>query len=308
MDYALFVAGLATLLWSGDRLVASAAAIARSVGMSPLVIGVVVVGLGTSLPELFASVDAAIRNSPGLAIGNVVGSNIANILVVLGLSALFVPVKCRPEDMRRDLPGLLAACLLVLVASQQEIIGRGMGLLLTAGLVAYLVLLLRRPRGVVPEETVSTEPGQTRLAVSAAWAAVSLVLLVAGAHWLISGALGIAERHGLSDSLVGLTLVAVGTSLPELAVAAAAIIRRHADIAIGNIIGSTLFNLLGVLGITALVRPLAVPLEVATFDIWVMTLAVLALALFARTGWRISRGESALLLLGYPVYLTLLTR
>ena len=276
--------------------------------MSPLVIGVVVVGLGTSLPELFASVDAAIRNSPGLAIGNVVGSNIANILVVLGLSALFVPVKCRPEDMRRDLPGLLAACLLVLVASQQEIIGRGMGLLLTAGLVAYLVLLLRRPRGVVPEETVSTEPGQTRLAVSAAWAAVSLVLLVAGAHWLISGALGIAERHGLSDSLVGLTLVAVGTSLPELAVAAAAIIRRHADIAIGNIIGSTLFNLLGVLGITALVRPLAVPLEVATFDIWVMTLAVLALALFARTGWRISRGESALLLLGYPVYLTLLTR
>ncbi len=303
-DYLLFITGLGALLWGADRLVDAASGLARRLGVSALVTAVVVVGFGTSMPELLTSLDAALQGSSALAIANVIGSNIANILLVVGLSALCIPLRCEPGPMRRDIPSLILACVVTLFAMQMGTIGRWTGLVLTAGLLAYLATVLgaaRIPETIIGhEERARDTPGVARSVVRSLF---SIAVLCAGAHLLVSGALGIASRHGVSESAIGLSLVAVGTSLPELAVAALALVRRKAEVAIGNIVGSTLFNLLGILGITAMLSPLEVPDTIARFDVWIMLAAVLALAAFARTDWHISRGEGAVLLLGYPAYL-----
>lgn len=307
MDYLLFTVGLALLLWGADRLVETSSGLARRLGMSALTTAVVVVGFGTSMPELLTSVDAALQGSPSLAIANVVGSNIANVLLVLGLSALCAPMICDPGPMSRDLTGLMLASVLALIFMQFGIVERWMGLVLTLGMVTYLAVVLIRSQS--PESTVSQPPVRDRKAVvgAALRSLIAIVVLLAGAHLLVDGALGIARQHGVSESVIGLSLVAIGTSLPELAVAILALVRRDAAVAIGNIVGSCLFNLLGVLGITALVSPLDVPAEIVRFDLWIMLAAAAALTLFARTGWRVNRVEGAGLLLGYPVYIAALT-
>ena len=278
-DWLVFGGGLALLLAGGDRLVAAATVVAARAGVSPLVTGVLVVGLGTSLPELITSVDAALQGSPGLAIGNVVGSNIANVLLVLGLGALCVPFVCEPRETRRDLPCLIGASVLVLLLLRHGTIERWMGLVLIAALVAYFALLLATSRpqaatGTAREVRVSAASIARGLLPCGLWLAV----LVVGAHGTVIGALGIADRLGVPDDVVGLTLVAIGTSLPELAVTVAALMRGSAAVALGNIVGSGLFNLLGILGVTALVSPLAVPAGMARFDAWVMLATVLVLA------------------------------
>ncbi len=311
MDYLLFGAGLALLIAGADRLVGAATGLARRAGISPFFTAVVVAGVGTSMPELLASVDAALRGSPGLAIGNVVGSNIANILLVLGLSALCLPLHCDPAPTRRDLWSLLLASALALLALGQSTVERWMGLVLTVGLAAYLALLVATSRssavnaheGADAQEGDRAAPGIT---AGLLWSGLSIAMLLGGAHLLVSGALAIAVRLGVSDSVIGLSLVALGTSLPELAVALLALVRRSAEVAVGNIVGSTLFNLLGILGVTALVSPLAVPESIARFDMWIMLAAILAFAAVARTGWRITRLEGAALLAGYPLYLAVL--
>jgi cation:H+ antiporter len=309
MDYLLFALGLVLLLLGADWLVCAAGGLARRLGVSAFATAVVVVGFGTSMPELLTSLDAALQGSPALAIANVVGSNIANILLVLGLSALCVPLICEPAPMRRDLPCLLLASLLAVLALQQGVVGRWMGFALAGAMVAYLWMLLLTSRAAGTHIDESQEPEQSGPGIAGGIlrSVLSIGVLALGAHLLVSGALGIAHHHGVSESVIGLTLVAIGTSLPELAVAVLALVRRDAEVAIGNIIGSNLFNILGILGITALVSPLAVPETIARFDIWVMFLAALALAVFVRTGWRVNRAEGAVLLLSYPLYLTVLT-
>ena len=307
MDYLLFAIGLALLLWGADRMVDATTGLARRLGVSTLTTAVVVVGFGTSMPELLTSLDAALQGSSALAIANVVGSNTANILLVIGLSAFCVPLRCDPGSMRRDLPSLVLASVLVLFAMQLSTIERWMGLILAAGLLVYLAIMLatfRSDQSIVGNQvSAGSGPGVVSGMIRSL---LSIAVLLAGAHLLVNGALGIADRHGVSESLIGLTLVAVGTSLPELAVATLALLRRNAEVAIGNIIGSTLFNLLGVLGITALVSPLVVPDAIARFDVWIMLAAVLALTVFVRTGWQVNRAEGAVLLSGYPIYLSLL--
>lgn len=320
MDYFLFAAGLGLLLWSADRLVDATTGLARRLGISALTTAVVVVGFGTSMPELLTSVDAALQGSPALAIANVVGSNIANVLLVLGLSALCLPLACDPAPMRRDLLSLMLASVVALCVLQLGAVERWMGLVLATGMVAYLALLLASSRGAQLATGATTGNGQERIpsqlppsapgiATGVLRSLLAILLLLAGAHLLVSGALGIAHRHDVSESLIGLTLVALGTSLPELAIAVLALMRRNAEVAIGNVIGSCLFNILGILGIlgiTALVSPLEVPEAIARFDIWIMLAAALALTLFVRTGWRVNRAEGAVLLLGYPLYLGVL--
>lgn len=311
MAYLLFAVGLGLLLWGADRLVLGASALARHFGVSTIVISVVVVGFGTSVPEMLTSLDAALQGSPDLAIANVVGSNIANVLLVIGLSALCLPLHCDPGSMRRDIWVLFGASLLSLLALQHGVVERWMGVVLFGALVGYLWLLIRTSRtspvgpGNALGESLDVEesPPSTNLARQAWSTAGAITVLLVGAHLLVSGALDLATQWGVPQSVIGLSLVAFGTSMPELAVAALSLVRRSADVAVGNIVGSILFNLLGVLGLTAIVIPLAVPIGIATFDIWVMVAAMVVLAVFSRSGWRITRVEGAALLAAYPVYI-----
>ena len=309
MDVVLVVAGIVLLLFGGDLLVAAAVKIARRLGIDTLTVGIVVVGVGTSLPELLTSVDAALQDSSAIAIGNVVGSNIANILLVLGLSALWAPLTYDVAPMRRDLVSLAGACGLVTLVLYQTSVERWMGLGLVIALAIYLTTVMRHS-GITsqpldaPDRDAPLSKG--RLGRHVLQSGVGIVMLMVGAHLLVVGAIGLAQEYGVTERVIGLSLVSIGTSLPELAAAIMSIARRQTGVAVGNIIGSTLFNLLGILGVTALVTPLPVPQEIVQFDLWVMLGAVLALAVFARTGWRINRAEGGALLIGYPVYLAFL--
>lgn len=304
------IAGFALLMLGGDVLVRGAVAMARRLAISPLIIGLTLVGFGTSMPELVASVQAALAGAPGIAVGNVVGSNIANILLILGVTAVLAPIACDPAAFRRDGAMLVAASLLGAGLLLTGTVGRlaGGGLLLV--LAAYVVLSYRLERQrndasaalhTQEAESVATVTGHFGAALAITLAGIALTVL--GARLLVDAAIDLARLAGISETLVGLTVVALGTSLPELATSVMAAWRRQVDVALGNVVGSNIFNILGILGVTALVRPLPVPLEILRLDLWVMLAATALLALAARTGWRVSRREGALLLALYGAYI-----
>lgn len=303
----MLLAGLGLLILGGDLLVRGAVAAARGLGVSPLLIGLTLVGFGTSTPELVTSVQAALAGSPGVAVGNVVGSNIANVLLILGLAALIRPVTAEPRAFRRDGAVLAAATAIALGILLWGELGRPAGAVLTALLAGYIWLAHRLERGAAPApvpparaEAAAPRPGLLR---PAATAAAGLALTILGAGWLVDAAITLAQGLGVSDALIGLTLVAVGTSLPELTVTVTAALRGQGAVAFGNIVGSNICNILGILGVTALVRPIAVPPEIAAVDGWVMAAATLALIAAAATGGRVDRAEGAALLAAYAAYL-----
>ncbi len=303
LDYVLFASGLIVLVIGGDKLVASATRVARRFGMSKLATGVVIVGLGTSLPELLTSVDANLQGYPGAALGNVVGSNIANLLLVLGVGALWLPVAFHPRQGRRDIAWMLTTGALAVGIAHLAVIERWTGVLLLAALRAYLYSVLREPQAGETVDVSADETADNALPVDLALVAVGIAALSGGAHVLVSGAMGIAAQRGISETTTGIVLLALGTSLPELTVTVVSLMRGNAELAAGNVLGSTLFNILGVLGVTALVAPIPVPAEVADTHIWVMAGAMVAFAVVARSSWRITRLEGALLTASYPVYL-----
>ncbi len=311
LNYLLFAAGLMGLVVGADRLVAGAVRVSVRLGLSRQVVGIVIVGLGTSLPELVTSLDAALQGSPGAALGNVVGSNIANVLLVLGFGALCIPIRVDARDTVRDVSWMLGAALAVIAMAWTGTFERWMGLLM---LVVLAVYLYRAVRSGSPADSVPAEfQGEVRENSAAvltshwfadlAWLLVGLVLLVGGAHFAVLGALGIASTWGMSDSLAGIILLALGTSLPELVVTVVSVLKRQSDVAVGNIVGSTLFNLLGILGGTALVLPLPVDPSMLSVHLWVMLAAIGAAAIFVRTGWRLNRVEGGALLAAYPLYM-----
>lgn len=312
-DIAFLAAGFVLLLVGGEYLVRGAVSIARRFGISPMVIGLTLVGFGTSAPELVASINAALKGSPGIAIGNVVGSNIANVFLVLGIAALIFPLATNREAYRRDGPVLiLATAILVMMVLAGEI-GRIAGAIGVALLVAYTSFTWWSDRrsldaGAVmhgQEAEEIDEIPQSRMWVALLMAAGGMAAVLYGADLLVDGAIGIARGFGLSEAVIGLTIVAIGTSLPELATAVIAAWRRHADVAFGNIVGSCIFNIFGILGVTALVMPLAVPAEIALFDVWIAALAAIVFVIFAMTGWRIGRREGAVLGLLYVAYIAI---
>jgi cation:H+ antiporter len=312
-DILLLAAGLVALFAGGDMLVRGAVGIARRAGLSPMVIGLTLVGFGTSTPELVTSVQAALAGAPGIAIGNVVGSNIANILLILGLGAVLAPIAVTRGALVRDGGVLAAASLAALAAMAAGTIGRVPGAAFVIALVGYVVLTLwqeRRHRTEAAAIYAAEADSVVATARSAGPAAIQvvagLVLTLLGARLLVGGAIGLAATAGVPDTVIGLTIVAVGTSLPELVTTAAAVRQGRGDVALGNVIGSNIFNLLGILGATALIRPLAVPEEILRFDIWAMLAATAALVIVARTGWRIERAEGAGLLAAYAAYLGVL--
>ncbi len=290
--------GLVLLLAGGELLVRGAVASAKSLGVSPLLIGLTLVGFGTSTPELVTSVTAAIDGSPGIAVGNVVGSNIANIMLILGLSAVIFPLAVNPKGFRRDALMLLVsafACLAVVLYGR---LGALIGIAFIASLIAYVVYVYFQERrspdeaAIVSEHRAEDAPkGPNSMALSIGMAVVGIAVTIFGAQFLVEGAISLAKGLGVSDTIIGLTIVAVGTSMPEFVTSVMAAIRKHADVAYGNIIGSNIFNVFFILGTTALIKPIEIPAQIARFDIWVMMAATGLLVLFARTGAKLQRWE-----------------
>jgi len=300
VDYLYLIAGLLGLFFGGEALVRGSVGIARRMAIPPLLIGLTVVGFGTSTPELLVSVDAAWRGVPDIALGNIVGSNIANILLIIGLSALVWPIRVTGATLRRDTAVMMAAALALLPLFALGQMGRLSGLVLVAGLVGYLVWAYRQPGEAEPEDADLPAPASTL--VSALWVIGGLVLLMAGARFLVDGAVSIARGYGISEAFIGLTIVAVGTSLPELATSLIAALRRQSEIAIGNIVGSNIFNVLGILGVTALITPIPVAARFLTFDLPVMIGASLVLTALLLTRPVIGRGFGVAMLAGYAAY------
>lgn len=306
-------AGLLLLVIGGEALVKGAVAVAKRLGISPFLIGLTLVGFGTSTPELVASLQAALIGSPGIAIGNIVGSNIANVLLILGLSAIILPLATTKAAFRRDGTALIGASLAFVAVVLLGTIDRWAGLVFLGLLAGYTVYSYRTERrthdaaALVHEaeaaEVEETPPRGLGPPTGAAMAVAGIAAVVLGADLLVGAAIAIAEAAGVSETVIGLTLVAVGTSLPELVTSVMAAMRGHGDVAFGNVIGSNIFNVLGIAGLTAVVIPIPVPPDIARLDVWVMLAAALLLVLFAATGWRIVRWEGVAFLATYAAYL-----
>lgn len=297
--------------FGGDALIKGAVGLAARLGLSKLFIGLVLVGFGTSTPELATSVGAALQGSPGIAVGNVIGSNIANILLILGAAASVAVVRCDPAAFRRDAPVLAAATLAAAAMTAAGGVGRAAGVALVAGLAAYLAWTFRDERAggsarsdVMEREADLIAPAATSIPGSLVWLAGGVGLVIGGAAAMVAGASALAAGLGVSEAVIGLTIVAVGTSLPEFAASFAAARKGEADLAYGNIIGSNIFNILGILGLTAAIAPVEIDPAAMRADALVMAAATAVLFIFAWTGNRLSRAEGAALLLAYGLYLT----
>ncbi len=293
------------LVGGAELLVRGAARLAAAMGLSPLVIGLTVVAIGTSAPELATSIGAALSGSPDIALGNVIGSNIANVLLILGMTALVAPLVVSRQLVRLDVPIMLGATLLVFGLALDGGVGRGDGIALLMLAFAYIGLLLwlaTRDRAAASDaDADAVAPVWWR---DALFVLAGLALLVLGARWLVSGAVAIAQVLGVSEMVIGLTVVAIGTSLPELATSILATLRGQRDMAVGNIVGSCIFNLLLVLGATAALSPqgVAVPTAVLRFDFPVMTAVALACLPIFFTGFQVRRWEGGLFVAYYAAY------
>lgn len=308
----MLIAGLALLVVGAEALVRGASKIAAAFGIPPLVIGLTVVALGTSSPELAVGVQSALTGNADIALGNVIGSNIFNILVIVGLSAVIVPLVVHQKLVRLDVPLVIGLSVLVFILGLDGRIGRVEGALLFLGLVAFIVFQIRQGRRESEEvqQEYAQEYGDGRSKSAGQWAlnvvllVGGLAMLVMGSNWLVDSASGIARSLGVSELIIGLTIVAAGTSAPELATSIMAALRGERDIAVGNAVGSNVFNLLGVLGLTAVLAPegIAVPRSALVFDIPVMIAVALAALPVFFTGYNISRWEGAVFLAYYVAY------
>jgi cation:H+ antiporter len=306
----MVLGGLVLLTLGGDALVRGAVAVARHFHVSPLLIGLTLVGFGTSTPELVTSIDAALSGSPGIAVGNVVGSNICNILLILGTAALLYPLRASLAAVRRDGSMMLLAALAAVAAALVGYINFWLGAAFLAVLAAYIIFTYRHERRhkdasahMHAAEGHAVHPAPHKLWLSIVMTIGGLGLTIAGAHFLVEGAVTLARVAGISETIIGLTIVAVGTSLPELVTSVMAAIRRENDVALGNVLGSNIYNILGILGVTALITPVQIPAEIIRADIWIM-LAVTIL-LIAVIAWRqrLGRAEGAAFLACYGGYI-----
>jgi cation:H+ antiporter len=306
----LIVGGLLALIVGAEVLVRGGSGLAAWLGIRPMVVGLTVVSLGTSVPELAVGIDAAVTGSPALAVGNIVGTNLVNVLLILGLSAFLIPVVFQRQTLLFDLPAMTVAALALLVLSLDGRLTRVEGLLLLAGAVAYTWALLRLSRRDAASEPatepVDDEPAPRPLRHALALL-VGMAVIVLGADLLVEGAVSGAEQLGISEAVIGLTVVAIGTSAPELVTTLLSTYRGEREIAIGNLLGSSIYNIVFVLGLTVLVAPRGVPVpdEVLAADLVLMTaVAVVCVPVFV-SGARINRVEGALFVGAYVAYLVL---
>ena len=308
-SFEVFV-GLLLLIWGADRFVHGAAATARNLGIPPLLIGLTIVALATSAPEILVSLVAAMRGEPDLAIGNAIGSNIANVGLVLGVVAILRPIELKSATLRREMPALLAVTLLTVSLFLDSYLGRVDGLVLLAGLVIVMIWLARLGMRSASSDPLQAEfdaeiPKHMSMRTAIFWLLVGVATLLVGAELMVDGAIDIANALGVSQVVIGITMVALATSLPELAVSAVAAFRGEYGLAIGNIVGSNIFNLLAVIGVAAVIQPTALPPSVLSLHIFVMV--AFTLVLFAMTyeyegRGQITRFEGFALIAAYVAY------
>ena len=306
----LVIAGLVLLIWGADRFVHGAAAAARNLGIAPLMIGLTVVAFATSAPEILVSVVAALQGEPGLAFGNAIGSNIVNIGLVLGMTAVIRPIRLESATLRREMPALLAVTLLTVSLFLDTFLSRVDGFVMLTGLVIVMVWLARLGLRSSATDPIAMDyeaeiPSDVSMPMAVVWLVVGLGTLLIGAELLVDGAIGIAKMLGVSEVVIGITIVAFGTSLPELAVSLASALKGEYGLAIGNIVGSNIFNLLAVIGVAATIEPAALPPSVLSLHIFVMV--AFTLVLFAMTydydgKSELSRLEGLALLIAFIAY------
>ncbi len=306
------IGGLILLIWGADRFVHGAAAAARNMGIAPLLIGLTIVAFATSAPEILVSVVAATRGEPGLAIGNAIGSNICNIGLVLGCVSIIRPIKLRSETLRREMPALLAVSLLTVSLFLDSYLSRIDGLVMLMGLVIVMIWLARLGLRSAVNDPIKRDfeaeiPQHVTMKMALVWFVLGLATLLGGAALLVDGAIDIAHVLGVSDIVIGITLVALGTSLPELAVSLVSALKGEYGLAIGNIVGSNIFNLLAVIGVAATIAPSQLAPTVLSLHIFVMV--AFTLVLFAMTydydgKSELSRVEGGALLVAYVAFVS----
>jgi len=311
--YLAALLGFVLLFGGGEGLVRGAVAVARRFGLSSLLIGLTIVAAGTSAPELLVSVSAALKGNADIALGNVVGSNIFNVLGVLGIAALIAPIVVKPAEMKRDTLVMVVAMIALAIMAQFGVIGWPVWLALIAAIVVYTVYSYRTelrerpaPSAELHEHEGEEFEGPGRLWVGIVYIALGLGALVIGSQLLVSGATDIARTFGVPEAVIGLTLVAIGTSLPELATSVAAAFRGHSDVAVGNVVGSNIFNALFIIGTTAIVRPIHVAESMARLDVWIMVAVALVLIPLLIGRGRIGRLAGAVLTATYAAYAVML--
>lgn len=302
------LAGFVLLLGGGEYLVRGAGALALRFGLSHLVVGIIIVGFGTSVPELVASIQAALSGAPGIAMGNVVGSNTANILLILGVGAIIYPVIVSGAAIYRDGVTMVATAALLLFAVWGGQLSTLAGLLFVLLLAAYLVYLIYSDRKANGEAAADEDDDDLPKPSKSIWLDIAMVAggtaaVVAGGKLLVDGAISVAQAFDVSDEVIGLTLVAIGTSLPELATSIMAALRKHSDIALGNVLGSNVYNILGIAGITALIKPIPVSAHMVKVDIPVMIAVSVALFVLAVVVKRFGKRVGYAFLAGYAAYI-----
>jgi len=314
VNYLAILAGFILLIWSADRFIVGAAATARNFDVPPLIIGLTIVGFGTSAPEMMVAGFAAYNGSPALAIGNALGSNIANITLVLGIAALIVPLDVHSRIIKKELPILLLATLMALALLRDGTLERLDGFILLGLLVLLMWWITRQgirnqSEDALTDEYIEELPGQMSTSQALFWLIAGLVLLTVSSKILVWGAVNVATDLGVSELVIGLTIIAIGTSLPELAASITGALKNEHDIAIGNVVGSNLFNTLGVLAIPGLIHPATLAEGVLERDLPVVLLLTILLFVMAygfRTEGRINRIEGGLLLSAFFAYQILL--
>ncbi|MBX2805944.1 MAG: calcium/sodium antiporter [Hyphomicrobiales bacterium] len=306
-------AGIIMLTIGGDLLVRGAVRVATALNVSRLLIGITLVGFGTSLPEMVTSIRAALVGSPGIAVGNIVGSNIANLLLVIGAAAIIYPLATPRDSVMRN-GGMVAFATLLLVGIvHYGVIDRAIGGLLIGLLILYFVYCYVHDRRMTAanggkphgDEDIPESNIHVVLALLMAIGGVSLIIF--GARWLVDSSIELARFYNISETFIGLTVVAIGTSLPELVTTIIAALRKQTAIGVGNILGSNIQNIFGILGVTAIIQPIEIPEQIMRLDIWIMTAATAIFLIFAYTNARLSRFEGLLLISAYAGYIALLT-
>ncbi|MCW8899052.1 MAG: calcium/sodium antiporter [Gammaproteobacteria bacterium] len=306
------IIGFGLLVWGAERFVHGAAAIANNFGVPPLIIGLTVVGIGTSAPEILISVVAAYQGNPALAVGNAIGSNITNIALVLGITAIVIPLTVKSETLRREYPIMFIIMLVSLMLVMDNHLGQVDGLILVSGLFVMLYWMIqtaKKQKSDPMEKEFEGEIPKISTQKAFLWFAIGLILLIVSSRGLVWGAVNIAHAAGISDLVIGLTIVAIGTSLPELAASIVSALKNEADIAIGNIIGSNMFNLLVVFGIPGLMSPHIIDPAILERDFPFMiglSIALFVMAYGFKGEGRLNRYEGGLLLAGYTTYMVVL--
>ena len=296
----LIIAGFVLLFLGGELLLRGSIALAKRFQLSNLLIGAVVIGFGTSTPELSASISAALKGAPDIALGNVIGSNTANVFLIAGMAGLLCPLKIPYANVHRDVVMMVVSSVMLVVMMWFETLDMITGVIFLLTLAGYIIWSFQSSDDDCDNEAISAKTYSTGTAF--VLLAVGIATLTGGAALMVDGVIGVARRFGISEAIIGLTVVAVGSSLPELATAIISSIQKQSEMVLGNIIGSSIFNVLAILGVTALIQPIPVSPQMMAFDVWVMIAATLLLTLLIVMGIKIGRRIGSLMVIGYLSY------